>query len=184
VAINAALTLLTTTLPAQTAMNQDSPVATTNNSMETEIPKTRQEFLNEAVETVSKITEQDIASVINTICTLAKEESKKSDAYSKMFEASHKGLRGILDEANDQITKVLLNTMDVLEEKGLLNRSRDNYVMSNRVWYMLKMLPLMFNALEYDIDEREGFSCVKDKVRHMAYEFFMDILNLPKEVET
>jgi len=184
VAINAALTLLTTTLPAQTAMNQDSPVATTNNSMETEIPKTRQEFLNEVVETVSKITEQDIASVIYALCTRAKEESKKSDAYSKMFEASHKGLRGILDEANDQITKVLLNTMDVLEEKGLLNRSRDNYVMINRVWYMLKMLPLMFNALEYDIDEREGFSCVKDKVRHMAYASFMDILNLPKEVET
>ena len=164
-------------------MNQDSPVATTNNNMETEIPKTRQEFLNEAVETVSKITEQDIASVINAICTQAKDESKKSDAYSKMFEASHKGLRGILNEANDQITNVLLNTMDILEEKGLLDRSRDNYVVSNRVWYMLKMLPLMFNALEFDIDEREGFSCVKDKVRHMAYESFMKVLNLPEQIE-
>jgi hypothetical protein len=27
-------------------MNQDNPVALTNNNMETEIPKTRQEFLN------------------------------------------------------------------------------------------------------------------------------------------
>jgi hypothetical protein len=165
-------------------MNQDSPVATTNNNMETEIPKTRQEFLNEAVETVSKITEQDIASVINAICTQAKEESKKSDAYSKMFEASHKGLRGILDEANHQMTKVLLNTMDILEDKGLLDRSRDNYVMSNRVYYMLKMLPLMCTALEYDIDAREGFSCVKDKVRHIAYESFMKVLNLPEQIET
>ena len=173
--------LLTTTSHAQTAMNPDNPVATTNNSMETEIPKTRQEFLNEAIETVSKITEQDIASVIDAFCAQAKEESKKSDAYSKMFEASHKGLRGILDEANDQMTEVLLNTMDVLEEKGLLDRSRDNYVMSNRVWYMLKMLPLMFTALEYDIDEREGFSCVKDKVRHMAYESFMKILDIKDE---
>lgn len=151
--------------------------------METEIPKTRQEFLNEAVETVSKITEQDIASVIDAICTQAKEESKKSDAYSRMFEASHKGLRGILDEANHQMTKVLLNTMDILEEKGLLDRSRDNYVMSNRVYYMLSMLPLMFNALEFDIDKREGFSCVKDKVRHMAYESFMKVLNLPEQIE-
>ncbi len=151
--------------------------------METEIPKTRQEFLNEAVETVSKITEQDIASVIDALCTQAKEESKKSDAYSKMFEASHLGLRGILDEANHQMTKVLLNTMDILEEKGLLDRSRDNYVMSNRVYYMLKMLPLMFNALEFDIDKREGFSCVKDKVRHMAYESFMKVLNLPEQIE-
>jgi hypothetical protein len=164
-------------------MNQDSPVAPTNNNMETEIPKTRQEFLNEAVETVSKITEQDIASVIAALCTQAKEESKKSDAYSKMFEASHKGLRGILDEANHQMTKVLLNTMDILEEKGLLDRSRDNYVMSNRVYYMLSMLPLMFNALEFDIDKREGFSCVKDKVRHMAYESFMKVLNLPEQIE-
>jgi hypothetical protein len=81
------------------------------------------------------------------------------------------------------MTKVLLNTMDILEEKGLLDRSRDNYVMSNRVWYMLKMLPLMFNALEFDIDEREGFSCVKDKVRHMAYESFMKVLNLPEQIE-
>jgi hypothetical protein len=164
-------------------MNQDNPVALTNNNMETEIPKTRQEFLNEAVETVSKITEQDIASVIDALCTQAKEESKKSDAYSKMFEASHLGLRGILDEANHQMTKVLLNTMDILEEKGLLDRSRDNYVMSNRVYYMLKMLPLMFNALEFDIDKREGFSCVKDKVRHMAYESFMKVLNLPEQIE-
>ena len=151
--------------------------------METEIPKTRQEFLNEAVATVSKITEQDIASVIDALCTQAKEESKKSDAYSKMFEASHLGLRGILDEANHQMTKVLLNTMDILEEKGLLDRSRDNYVMSNRVYYMLSMLPLMFNALEFDIDKREGFSCVKDKVRHMAYESFMKVLNLPEQIE-
>ena len=151
--------------------------------MENEIPKTRKDFLNEAVVAVSKITEQDIASVIDAFCAQAKEESKKSDAYSKMFDASHKGLRGILDEANDQMTKVLLNTMDVLEEKGLLDRSRENYVMSNRVWYMLKMLPLMFTALEYDIDEREGFSCVMDKVRHMAYEAFMKTLNLPAEGE-
>jgi hypothetical protein len=164
-------------------MNQDNPVALTNNNMETEIPKTRQEFLNEAVATVSKITEQDIASVIDALCTQAKEESKKSDAYSKMFEASHLGLRGILDEANHQMTKVLLNTMDILEEKGLLDRSRDNYVMSNRVYYMLSMLPLMFNALEFDIDKREGFSCVKDKVRHMAYESFMKVLNLPEQIE-
>jgi hypothetical protein len=175
--------LLTTASPAQTAMNQDSPVAHTNNSMETEIPKTRQEFLNEAVATVSKITEQDIASVIDALCTQAKEESKKSDAYSKMFEASHKGLRGILDEANHQMTEVLLNTIDILEEKGLMDRSRDNYVMSNRVYYMLKMLPLLYTALEYDIDAREGFSCVKDKVRHMAYESFMKILNLPEQIE-
>lgn len=170
-------------MPAQTTMNQDSPVAFTNNNMETEIPKTRQEFLNEAVETVSKITEQDIASVIDALCTQAKEESKKSDAYSKMFEASHLGLRGILDEANHQMTKVLLNTMGILEEKGLLDRSRDNYVMRNRVYYMLRMLPLMFNALEFDIDKREGFSCVKDKVRHMAYESFMKVLNLPEQIE-
>ncbi len=170
-------------MPAQTTMNQDNPVALTNNNMETEIPKTRQEFLNEAVATVSKITEQDIASVIDALCTQAKEESKKSDAYSKMFEASHLGLRGILDEANHQMTKVLLNTMDILEEKGLLDRSRDNYVMSNRVYYMLSMLPLMFNALEFDIDKREGFSCVKDKVRHMAYESFMKVLNLPEQIE-
>lgn len=39
----------------------------------------------------------------------------------------------------------------------------------------------MFNALEFDIDEREGFSCVKDKVRHMAYESFMKILDIKDE---
>jgi hypothetical protein len=164
-------------------MNPDNLVATANNKMETDIPQTRQEFLNEAVETVSKITEQDIALVIDALYTQAKEESKKSDAYSKMFEASHKGLRGILDEANHQMTKVLLNTMDVLEEKGLMSGARDNYVMRNRVWCMLKMLPLMCTALEYDINEREGFSCVKDKVRHMAYESFMKVLNLPEQIE-
>lgn len=151
--------------------------------METDIPETRQDFLNEVVANVSKITEQDIASVIDTICARAKDESKKTDAYSKMFEASHKGLRGILDEANHQMTKVLLNTMDILEEKGLLDRSRDNYVMSNRVYYMLKMLPLMCTALEYAIDAREGWSCVKDKVRHKVYETFMDILNLTDKKE-
>jgi len=154
------------------------------NSEKAEIPKTRKEFLNESVETVSKITEQDIASVIDAFCSQAKAESKKSDAYSKMFEASHKGLRGILDEANDQMVKVVLNTMDVLEEKGLMSGARDNYVMRNRVYYMLKMLPLLFTALEHDIDEREGYICVKDKVRQVVYEAFMKVLNLPKEVET
>lgn len=151
--------------------------------MDTNTQETRQDFLNEAVTTVSKITEQDIATVIDTICAQAKEESKKTDAYSKMFEASHKGLRGILDEANDQMTGVLLNTMDILEEKGLLSGAREDYVIRNRVWYMLKMLPLMCTALEYDIDAREGFSCVKDKVRHKVYETFMDILNLADKKE-
>ncbi len=152
--------------------------------METGIPKTRQDFLKEAVSNVSKITEQDIASVIDAMCVQAKEESQKSDAYSKMFEASHKGLRGIIDEANHQMIQVVLNTMDVLEEKGLLDRSRDNYVMSNRVFYMLQMLPLMCTALEYDIDAREGFMCVKDKVRHKAYETFMGLLNLTEPIDT
>ena len=38
-------------------LNPDNLVATANNKMETDIPQTRQEFLNEAVATVSKITE-------------------------------------------------------------------------------------------------------------------------------
>jgi hypothetical protein len=152
------------------------------NSEKAEITKTRKEFLNEVVNTVSKITEQDIASVIDAFCAQAKAESKKSDAYSKMFEASHKGLRGILDEANDQMVKVVLNTMDVLEEKGLMSVARDNYVMRNRVYYMLKMLPLLFTALEHDIDEREGYICVKDKVRQVVYEAFMKVINLTEQV--
>jgi hypothetical protein len=46
--------------------------------VETDIPKTRQDFLKEAVANVSKITEQDIASVLDAMCAQAKEESQKS----------------------------------------------------------------------------------------------------------
>ena len=105
--------------------------------MSSTIPETRQGFLNEAVAAASQITETDIASVINSIVDLAKEESKKSDAYGKMFEASHKGLRGVLSEANHQMTQVVLDTMDVMEEKGLLKKGGDDYVKYNQKYKFL-----------------------------------------------
>ena len=144
--------------------------------MSTTIPKTRQEFLDEAVNVASQVTETDIAAVLNSIVDLAKEESKKSDAYGKMFEASHKGLRGLLDEANHQMTKVVLDTLDVMEEKGLIEKCGDDYVKYNRIYYMLKLLPIMCLALEFDINSREGWSCEKDKVRQIVYEAFMKVL--------
>ncbi|MFN5249961.1 MAG: hypothetical protein ACK5DE_02880 [Bacteroidota bacterium] len=144
--------------------------------MNTTIPETRQEFLDEAVSAASQVTETDIAAVLNSIVDLAKEESKKSDAYGKMFEASHKGLRGLLDEANDQMVEVVLNTMDIMEEKGLLEKGGDDYVRRNRIYYMLKLLPIMCVALEFDINAREGWSCEQDKVRQIVYEAFMKIL--------
>ena len=144
--------------------------------MSTTIPKTRQEFLDEAVDVASQVTETDIAAVLNSIVDLAKEESKKSDAYGKMFEASHKGLRGLLDEANHQMTKVVLDTLDVMEEKGLIEKCGDDYVKYNRIYYMLKLLPIMCLALEFDINSREGWSCEKDKVRQIVYEAFMKVL--------
>jgi len=144
--------------------------------MSATIPKTRQEFLDEAVDVASQVTETDIAAVLNSIVDLAKEESKKSDAYGKMFEASHKGLRGLLDEANHQMTKVVLDTLDVMEEKGLIEKCGDDYVKYNRIYYMLKLLPIMCLALEFDINSREGWSCEKDKVRQIVYEAFMKVL--------
>lgn len=144
--------------------------------MSATIPKTRQEFLDEAVDVASQVTETDIAAVLNSIVDLAKEESKKSDAYGKMFEASHKGLRGLLDEANHQMTKVVLDTLDVMEEKGLIEKGGDDYVRRNRVYYLLKLLPIMCLALEFDINSREGWSCEKDKVRQIVYEAFMKVL--------
>lgn len=146
------------------------------NPMNTTIPETREGFLDEAVATASQVTESDIAAVLTRMAQLAKDESKKSDAYATMFEASHKGLRRLLDEANAQMTKVALNTMAVMEEKGLIDGGRDDYVRRNRVYYMLKLLPIMTLALEYDIDSREGFVCVKDKIRQIVYEAFMKIL--------
>lgn len=144
--------------------------------MNTTIPETRQGFLDEAVAAVSQVTENDIAAVLNSFVQMAKDESKKEDAYANMFEASHKGLRGLLDEANSQMTKVVINTMDVMEEKGLISGDRADYVRRNRVYYMLKLLPLMCMGLEFDIDSREGFSCIKDKVRHIVYDIFMKVL--------
>lgn len=154
--------------------------------MSATIPETRQEFLDEAVNVASQVTETDIAAVLNSIVDLAKEESKKSDAYGKMFEASHKGLRGLLDEANHQMTKVVLDTLDVMEEKGLIEKGGDDYVRHNRIYYMLKLLPIMCLALEFDINSREGWSCEKDKVRQIVYEAFMKVLEIkpdeqPKE---
>lgn len=146
--------------------------------MSTSIPKTRQEFLDEAVSTFYQVTELDIAAVLNSFVQMAKDESKKEDAYAKMFEASHKGLRGLLDEANHQMVKVVLNTMDVMEEKGLIDKGSADYVRRNRVYYLLKLLPLMYVGLEFDTDFREGYSCVKDKVRHIAYDIFMKVLEI------
>ena len=154
--------------------------------MNATIPTTRQEFLDEAVNTVSQVTELDIAAVLNNFVQMAKDESKKEDAYAKMFEASHKGLRGLLDEANHQMTKVVFDTLDVMEEKGLIEKGGDDYVRRNRVHYLLKLLPLMYIGLEFDIHSREGYMCVKDKTRHMAYDIFMKVLEIkpdeqPKE---
>jgi sulfur transfer complex TusBCD TusB component (DsrH family) len=149
--------------------------------MQEQTPQTRQDFLAEVVETASKITDNDIKNVLSSIVRRAEEESRKTQAYAAMFEASHEGLRGILDQASSQMTRVVLDTMDVLTRKGLLSAAPDDYVIRNRVYYMLEMLPVMCTALEYDIDAREGWSCVKDKVRHLVYETFMDIMGLPIE---
>lgn len=153
--------------------------------MNTTVPATRQDYLDEAVATASQITETDLTTVLGAIVQQAKDESKKTTAYATLFEASHKGLRGILDEANHQMTKVVLDTMTVLEEKGLIERGGSNYVMRNRVYYMLKLLPVMCIALEFDINSREGWACEKDKVRQIVYEAFMKILELkPEEQNT
>jgi len=146
----------------------------------------RQALAQETLEEISaaskdaKFTES-LKTVISNIYEMAKEERHKTQPYKDMFEASHKGLRGILDKANDAMMQVVFDTLDVLKEKDLMPPcTPDDFKDYNKIYYALLMLPMLFNQAYYDIDNIEGMSCSKDKQRALMCAFFEKLMKVNK----
>lgn len=101
-----------------------------------------------------------LKSVCDSLLSLADEERRKSEPYAKMFEASEHGIRGLLDEANNEMTRIILNVCSVLEE-------RTGKPVSNEVFAMLQCLPLCRDAVEEHIRNVDGYCCCVDKAREL-----------------
>lgn len=110
------------------------------------------------------MSDENIKDAIKNICLSLLEQAetmrKKSDSYAKMFEASEYGLRGLLDNINDKMERIILDACQVIKEKT-------GKEVTNDIYTMLQCLPLCRDFVERHISETEGFSCSVDKVREL-----------------
>lgn len=50
---------------------------------------------------------EDLENVITRLFKMADDNRKNSESYQDMFKASEHGIRGLLDEANDKMGKIV-----------------------------------------------------------------------------
>lgn len=112
--------------------------------------------------------------VINGLLDRFHEENQKTERYKNMFEASENGIRGLLDHANDEMERIVLDTMQVLEERFNLEVTHDLYT-------LIKALPFVRDDLEGLISKREGWVCSVDKARELVGLYALDLIK--KETE-
>lgn len=105
--------------------------------------------------------------VITDLLAKASEERKKTEPYKDMFEASQHGLRGLLDDANSKMERIILDVAEVIEERTGANISKE-------MWVLLRCLPLIQDQLQSHISKTEGFSCCADKMREIICKYALD----------
>lgn len=113
---------------------------------------------------MKEINKETLKKVMLSLFEHATEERKKSEPYAEMFKASEHGLRGLLDKANDKMTSIVLDVVQVIED-------RTGKSVDNDLYYLLLGLPLFRSSLEKEIYKEEGMCCSVDKAREIAKNF-------------
>lgn len=110
------------------------------------------------------MSDENIKEAIKNVCLSLLEQAevmrRKSDSYAKMFKSSEYGLRGILDDVNDKMERIILDACQVIKEKT-------GKEVTNDIYTMLQCLPLCRDFVEHHISETEGFTCCVDKAREL-----------------
>lgn len=105
-----------------------------------------------------------LTEVVEYISKQARLEAEKTEPWKNLFEASEKGLRPALSEANRQCNAVIINLTDIIKEKfGIKHVSR-------KLYNMLKALPFAMNEVTNTIEKEQGLSCCADKARYIYAE--------------
>jgi hypothetical protein len=115
-----------------------------------------------------KLTADALRNVIMHLGKVADENRRNSDSYKHMFEASEKGIRGLLDKAESDMTAIALDTMEVIKQ-------RFGY-RGNDLWALLCCLPYARQQIEKNISKLEGSSCSVDKAREVFAQTALEII--------
>lgn len=118
--------------------------------------------------------EQELTTVITSLCDRAKEERQKEKPWQDLFAASEEGLMSVLSEAHRQMKRTILDSAFLIEKKF-------NIKISNRLFYLLQALPCAMHDLRENLTKEEGISCCADKTRRIYYEEVLAEINRIKE---
>lgn len=110
-----------------------------------------------------------IKETLRGLSDLATTERKQSQPYKDMFKASEFGLRGAIDQASNDMMRIVLNLCQVIED-------RTGVKVDNDLFLMLSGLPLFTQLLRKHITDAEGCSCCADKMREIAFKFALNKL--------
>lgn len=104
-----------------------------------------------------------LENVCNSIVKRANEESKKSEPWKELFDASEQGLISLLNKADMQMMETVLSTATIITDKFGIR-------CSDKLFDLLKALPFVMNRVTNEIEKQQGMSCCADKARRVYYE--------------
>lgn len=109
---------------------------------------------------------KSLETVMNSLLEQAKIARQNEDTYKDMFEASKYGLRGLLDKLDHEMTSLVLDAVQVINDKTGKN-------VDNETFYLMMALPFLRDKLERDIQQKEGHVCSVDKARELVYQIVL-----------
>lgn len=115
---------------------------------------------------------QALESVIGGILKKADEARKNSESYKNLF-ALYKdgGLAKAIFQAEEDMHKIVMDLCVVIKEST--GKGPDN-----ELYDVMLALPLIFQLLRKDINDKEGMSCCADKMRHLVQNYFYKKLEM------
>lgn len=119
--------------------------------------------------------EQALAEVIGGLLARADAEREKSESYKNLWDASENNLRSLLSEAHHQMMEPIMSVCKVIEEKFEVR-------ISDKLYDLIKLLPVAMSELREHITEKEGHSCCADKTREIYYQEVLAEINRLKGV--
>lgn len=118
--------------------------------------------------------EDVLKTVIDNLLSSAEEERRKDPEYQKLFKASEKGIRGLLNDAEFKMTGMALDCCQVIEEQF-------GCKITDEAYDLLIALPLLRDILEKKITKEEGSTYCVDKTHYIISEMMIKALKLKEK---
>lgn len=130
-----------------------------------------------SAESLSEFLRTPVGEVIEGIVKDAEKARKNSESYKNLFAAfKDGGLAGAVFKSREDMIKIVLDLCSVIEEKT-------GKRVGNNLFDIFMGLPLVFDLIEKDVREKEGYVCCMDKTRFLLKKHIYRELGLDIEVE-